>query len=468
MEPIVEFDSAWCPSCDRQIAPKRFIVPVYPDAQELPQLPQQPQPEQPTSPNAKAASKKLKPAVFVRGGGRQGGVRRQVAALKRTDSTKSATSPQHHQQQQQHQEPSKPVKFRTVIDQSPIPLYCSEECQRADLNSTRSVSTFENEIESDLDLESEISTSPSDTVEPSIAALAAHYNFPSIPSTPHFFDDESHVAQPEYPREYSSGVMMAAKRIQAYCPKPPKRSPFDFSAPSRERKTIPGWNDGSNSWRASVYSFSAPKQTSDPLHSNNASKAYRSFAASPHRARGVPSTSDSGTQTAAAVTTEELQNKFADCFTRRSKSRASHSSSPQRKERSILKPGAEGRLLVPDVKLKVHSGSSTSLVHQARRAAAKARSEASEEDSEKQGSASLPPTDRRPVVESRSLSYDNLKTYPIMQMPRRKETRLQRQVVDGVEVFVEVEVEVEPDTQRLFNFPIPWEEYQRRRAHRRS
>jgi endogenous inhibitor of DNA gyrase (YacG/DUF329 family) len=41
--------------------------------------------------------------------------------------------------------PSKPVKTKSVIDQSPIPLYCSDECQLADLNR---VSSYEDEARS--------------------------------------------------------------------------------------------------------------------------------------------------------------------------------------------------------------------------------------------------------------------------------------------------------------------------------
>lgn len=54
---------------------------------------------------------------------------------------------------------------------------------------------------------------------------------------------------------------------------------------------------------------------------------------------------------------------------------------------------------------------------------------------------------------ARAWSYDNLKTYPVMQLPPRKEKRLERQIVDGVEVDVEVEVEVVQPFKRLFLFP---------------
>jgi len=53
----------------------------------------------------------------------------------------------------------------------------------------------------------------------------------------------------------------------------------------------------------------------------------------------------------------------------------------------------------------------------------------------------------------RSWSYDNLRTYPVMQLPPKKEKRIEKQVVDGREVEVEVEVEVVQPMKRLFLFP---------------
>jgi hypothetical protein len=54
---------------------------------------------------------------------------------------------------------------------------------------------------------------------------------------------------------------------------------------------------------------------------------------------------------------------------------------------------------------------------------------------------------------ARSWSYDNMTTYPVMPMPRRKEIRYERRVVDGVATVVETEVEVQPELKRLFLFP---------------
>jgi hypothetical protein len=53
----------------------------------------------------------------------------------------------------------------------------------------------------------------------------------------------------------------------------------------------------------------------------------------------------------------------------------------------------------------------------------------------------------------RSWSYDNLKTYPVMQLPPKKEKRIETRMVDGRAVDVEVEVEVVRPMKRLFLFP---------------
>jgi hypothetical protein len=59
---------------------------------------------------------------------------------------------------------------------------------------------------------------------------------------------------------------------------------------------------------------------------------------------------------------------------------------------------------------------------------------------------------KRPCVETRSWSYDNLVTYPVMPPIPKKEKRIQRQVVDGEEQEVEVEVEITQPLKRLFLF----------------
>jgi len=188
---------------------------------------------------------------------------------------------------------------------------------------------------------------------------------------------------------------------------------------------------------------------------------------------------------ARANTSDDLSSKFALAFSRRSDSRTSLSgSAPQaqsfpssirRREQNILKPGAEGKLLVPDVKLKASSASSYhsndgASVSSWRSGSARSymRSPLSRHGSEvsvESGSDStdalpddneLPcslPTAKRPTVEVRSWSYDNMTTYPVMPMPSRKEIRYERRTIDGVTTVVETEVEVQPQMKRLFLFP---------------
>ncbi|TFK74809.1 hypothetical protein BDN72DRAFT_853819 [Pluteus cervinus] len=460
----MDFDDAWCPVCDRQIIPKRNTLPQQ-------QQDQPPPPPSSPQPSPKATTRKATRGATIRA--RQGGLVHGTGrvkpngALKRSDSTKTQPLPA-------PLKPTQPLRQRTVIDQSPIPLYCSDECQIADLNNgalpldfnpnrqstphpiekTYSCTTSETESESATSVDSEASTQ----LSPSIATLSAIYHFPPLPPPPVTYEEHTSSSDSDYPHDYTSGVMMAGKRIQAHNPKPPKRSPYDFSAKQHTRPTVPGWNDGSNEWRASVYSFS--KDTSDPL-SSDVSKAYKSFTASPHRSRGVPTMISEGRTAAAPTVTEELVTKFAQSLGRRSESRSSSSSVPaaraQRKERSLLKPGAEGKLLVPDVKLKVRNGSNASLASSWSVPQIQAQ-----EPQRCESAMSLPSTRRRPAAETRSWSYDNLKTYPILQISK-KEKRLQTQIVEGVEIQVEIEVEVHEERKRLFNFPAPWDESQRTR-----
>jgi hypothetical protein len=113
--------------------------------------------------------------------------------------------------------------------------------------------------------------------------------------------------------------------------------------------------------------------------------------------------------------------------------------------------GAEGKLLVPDIKLKVHSNSSTSLSSGWSSSAAGSRKDVSLASSDtSDDEAKLSKTAKRPVSENRSWSYENFKTYPIMPFSP-KEKRLEKRIVDGREV--EVEVEVEQPLKRLFLFP---------------
>jgi len=191
---------------------------------------------------------------------------------------------------------------------------------------------------------------------------------------------------------------------------------------------------------------------------------------------------------------DDLYSKYPLSSSRRSESRTSlvmstspsslpassavsaRSSSRRRHEKSLLKPGAEGKLLVPDVKMKTsglsqsndssydaasvsswRSGSSypASSRRSVRSPLSRYGSQISDGSMLGRSPESNPmslPTLKRPTVEARSWSYDNLVTYPVMPPIPRKEKRMQRQVVDGEEKEVEVEVEVTQPIKRLFLF----------------
>jgi hypothetical protein len=358
-------------------------------------------------------------------------------------------------------------------------------------------------------------------INPSIAALARIYDFPPLPPRPPILDEEPREAAIEFDNDYQSGIMMAARRIkETLCSNSDLTKTVRPSSQNpKERRPIPGWTDGSDSWRSSVYSLTSPNTpiTSTSLTSRDERPAaYSSFVASPHRSTGVYSTigenntpmasihsSGSSRLSAAARsnTSDDLYSKFALTFSRRSDSRSSLSGSvPQaqsfpasarRREQNILKPGAEGKLLVPDVKLKVSSASSShsndgASVSSWRSSSARSymRSPLSRHGSEVSVESGSDSTDalpdehelsyslpKRPTVESvfsshgclsldsdtvstaRSWSYDNVTTYPVMPMPPRKEIRYERRVIDGVTTVVETEVEVQPQMKRLFLFP---------------
>ena len=303
--------------------------------------------------------------------------------------------------------PGELSKQRLVIEQGPTPLYCSDECRLADLNTSRGI------VESDYnpdrqspppppvphnsftslafsasqDSESDSSSSTDSSVELTDtdrchARLAPLYGFPPLPPRPPLLRRESEP-RVDLSKQYQSGVMMAAQRIKAnFCKEETRRSSFahlNQLAP-KERKPIPGWTDGSDGWRAEVYSFAKPRDHSLPVdESEDPKRAYKGFVASSQRQGGVYSTLDAKYQVPQPLpedstlprnkTVDELYSKYNLAFARRSESRSSiHSSSSVlsmarslpttvgpivKKEVPILKKGAEGKLLVPDVKLKV-------------------------------------------------------------------------------------------------------------------
>ncbi|KAI6132272.1 hypothetical protein EDD16DRAFT_1776001 [Pisolithus croceorrhizus] len=201
----------------------------------------------------------------------------------RTKATKNRSSPPSQQPPLPH--PSKPApqpKLCTVIDQGPIPLYCSDECRLKDLSrldapphpshpvphnsSDRSVQC-KSEDESNgfvsFSLDSRSSSSDSGPVSPSLTTLSAIYGFPPLPPAPPILPTSAKPSPPEpqHLHDYQSGIMMSAKHIQAaLCAPQSTKRPW-LNEPQPPCKPIPGWTDGSQDWRESVYSFS-PRSSS--------------------------------------------------------------------------------------------------------------------------------------------------------------------------------------------------------------
>ncbi|KII90559.1 hypothetical protein PLICRDRAFT_173956 [Plicaturopsis crispa FD-325 SS-3] len=351
----LDFDSSWCPVCDRQILPKRYLVDIPPAAPAAAPVQPPSSPSSSSSPVKRTTSTGATRPPAVRrtktrtaGGGLVAGTGR----VKPNGALKQPPPPA----------PAPPTvtaatakpRQRTVIDQSPLPLYCSDECRLADMGvgvglqglydpaahdftqrqlehgygatdpaqrsptlppvPNNSFSAADSsESEASLTSSSPASSSRSlsqmpdsvsprtrpvqpgfENASPSLAALAAMYNFPPLPPPP------PRAPTPPPPRkadDYSSGIMMAAERIRAALAPaaPPKRNgmfaPLHDDGAKKERQVVPGWTDGSSAWRAEVYSL-APPSTSGSSKRDEAHRqlAYGGFVASPHRSHGVYST----------------------------------------------------------------------------------------------------------------------------------------------------------------------------------
>lgn len=127
-------DTSWCPVCDKLILPRRYAVAIEPPPQP-PALAPPPLTRQ-HSGRGKAggtANAHLKALARNHGGGLLHGTGRirPGGGLKRNASTSNMVPTL----QQQQPAPAFPIaaRERIVIDQGQTPLYCSEECRKADL-----------------------------------------------------------------------------------------------------------------------------------------------------------------------------------------------------------------------------------------------------------------------------------------------------------------------------------------------
>ncbi|KAJ8080449.1 hypothetical protein PM082_017282 [Marasmius tenuissimus] len=261
-----DYHTQWCPVCDRIVVPKRTLVPVQPD---IPVLRKKANP---------------RPRGFVEG-----------------------TGAFNNKQQQ-------PPRMRTVIDQGPMTLYCSEECKVQDMKGRR---------EDDSD-------------------RYPTYNLYGVPNSPSDVesvstsDDSLSSPTDELPRSLRPSPV-----DQDFLPLVPPRRPYAL-AENRSKSYHHGATPA-----IAISSSSAPT----PRHRPSSSMSSRSPSSLP------------------TTNSDDLLSKFSQSFSRRSESRVSLyggsppsasplSCSPSRRERPLLPQGAEGKLLVPDVLVRVPSNTS--------------------------------------------------------------------------------------------------------------
>ncbi|KAJ3489985.1 hypothetical protein NLI96_g1741 [Meripilus lineatus] len=508
----IAFDACYCPVCTREILPKRIQVPVAPPTPPSPAPPPS-SPTQPTKSDAPSTrlARGKNGTIRARAGGLVHGTGRVKpnGTIKRSPTKDQQSQPKKASEQSK---PSAPVRYRTVIDQGPTPLYCSDECRLADLQSS---------FHSSPDDSSGSDTNPAPLlsaprpshnkakiIPPSNGVLntsRAYMLFaqcfddvPPCPPPPPLLRSDTNSSNDSVPNDYQSGVMMAARRIEAaLCPEKPKRSSFDPPADPEynSSKVIPGWTDGSSAWRTSVYNMAAPpRDYTNKTALEDQRTAYKTTVAFSHRSRGVYSTvtdtsipSPSSTTSLPATSTRstseiDLVNKFSETFARRSESRISMtthrplstspsgssrsypsvSGSNHRREVSILKPGAEGKLLVPNVKMRRTSSTASSLdgtstsgsFKRVRSPLSRQNSDYSQAVEEEDVSHFVSTSAKKGVKQDsgRSWSYSDLATYPILQLPPKKEIKYEKQIIDGKEMVVPVEVDAPTHRKRLFLF----------------
>ncbi|KAM5540622.1 hypothetical protein V8D89_005653 [Ganoderma adspersum] len=295
--------------------------------------------------------------------------------------------------------------------------------------------------------------------------LSAMYSFaPLLPPPP--FTPKMTASAEKPPPPFDGGIILIAHHIKAaLCNKTTKSfwgNPIS-SDPSEDNKPIPGWTDGSNTWHASVYGFTPPRDftCTDPDYA--AICAYGSYVTSPHCSHGVHSTLGEDKHTAMVnnddlqsslwfiaaqtdATTQKLYNQysaaFAQCF-------QSHHLSPHTSslcscstyEVPLLKPRAEGRLLVPEVKMCRHH-------HKVAGVGGCLHQQSCDNCNNKLNTAhkatnSLPAVKMaKPLPHMQSYSSEVV-TYPIMCIAPKKEMHVEHQLINGVECEIMVEVLVE-------------------------
>ncbi|KAG5223166.1 hypothetical protein IMY05_C1295000400 [Salix suchowensis] len=416
----MDYDDAWCPVCEREIIPKRYLVPFQPA----------------TKLNGKK-SKTTRTRVaggLVQGTGRvkPNGALKPPPPLTPAVQTKTTNSK------------AQPLRTRLVIDPAPLPLYCSDECRVADMYFSSDIhplghATTRESLSRSPDSISSSANSSSSMVDSQKSSSSSGYGvlpLPPFPPLPPLVTSTS-ISPPSLADEWE---------IPTSRPRAPKAATIrQLYRPPEPLKEIRGWTDDSNAWRATVYGL-VDTDPSDLAARPEMEEVYRRHNACAHRSKGVYSTV--GTKDISTIPTpapsprsyedELLLYNYHLSFVRARSLTPSCTSGKSRsaptKQRPLVHPLAQGKLLAPNIKLRDYS---------------MIRSPSSKGSQVADGAYGY----KRPVIETRSWSYDNVPTYQPMKMPPSIEKRKVKQIVDGVEKEVTIEVEVENNGKRLFNFP---------------
>ncbi|KAI0710502.1 hypothetical protein C8Q76DRAFT_798061 [Earliella scabrosa] len=243
-----------------------------------------------------------------------------------------------------------------------------------------------------------------ESIDPHISAyqrLAAIYGFLPLPPPPPLSKTPSRSCDHHAPR-LEGGIIMAARRIQAALSSDaPRKTPWGIPVPHVQLvpSPIPGWTDGSNAWRASVYGGTVPSSQTAHIRRDDAPIGARDGAA-PHQPCCCISPRYQSNGTTFDAHTQHLYDEFSAALFRRAQSRSSTSRS-------------ENKCTVDD--RGMHN---------------------------RQIAAWQPTT---------ACSYpDELLQYPIMAVRGPISRKVERKIIAGVEQLVETEVE-EP-IRRLFLF----------------
>ncbi|ESK95739.1 hypothetical protein Moror_12468 [Moniliophthora roreri MCA 2997] len=414
-----DYHTQWCPVCDRQIVPKRTQVPIPPDPPVLP-------------PYVHSQRK------------RRGFLEGTTSQLKQAQALALASKQQ-------------PQRLRTIIDQGPCPLYCSEECRMRDTGITSRPSWHGDE-----------DTYPTYSLYP----LTANNSSGSDP------DESDSVSTSSASDSLPSPTEELGSNKSSY-------SPFNFKPSSSPATSAPSL--------INAIASTSPLSGVDGDDFLPLVPVRRPFVTTEQRSKSFqhrPSTTASAAATpryrnhscersspsSLPANTDELLSKFSLSFSRRSESRVSlysgigtpdHCSPAPLSSSPSRRPVAAHGLLVPEILTTTRPSSrppptrrnsSTSIISNRSRTGSMASVGSSrpsiqsplgqygsdDSDLEEQDEEEAPrspssvsgypnPLGRRPVLETRSWSNDNFKT---VTAPKSRRTPSSR-----------------PDGKRLFLFP---------------